>query len=290
MTNTFLNQLPLSIQEILRHLSPVLAGFKVAIIVVSYFGIGSIASWIIERWYPFTRWLWDSFLSYLQLPVLSTMEKDALTAVVFFLPIGTVALMTWILGRRESETFRTQTISAVLGLLFVYAICGNLIGFVIENVEIGTEPPPLLLSILAEYKYAFAFFVSVFVYVPFTLHFIIRHLSVSLRSRVDQALALSFLPINTTNSLQRVLRLVHNSAMVPASLLVLGPVFSPSLRLDTYIPFFAVIFVLISVIISVFHTPKKLMVAAGAALAFILTAYTFELVLLLLDWIESAPQ
>ena len=43
------------LKSVLKELSSILAGFKLALIVISYFGLGSVAKWVISHWYPFTR-------------------------------------------------------------------------------------------------------------------------------------------------------------------------------------------------------------------------------------------
>ena len=58
--------------------------------------------------------------------------------------------------------------------------------------------------------------------------------------------------------------------------------------LDSYLPLVAVVFVFVSVFLSIFYTPTKLMIAAGASLAFISTAYAYELLLVTKRFIEGA--
>ena len=46
---------------------------------------------------------------------------------------------------------------------------------------------------------------------------------------------------------------------------------------ESYLPLVAIVLVILSVVMSVLHAPKKLLVAAGASLAFIGAAYAYEI-------------
>ena len=69
---------------ILVELTPILAGFKLAVIVIGYFGFGSFAKWVISYWYPFTRLVWDTIMNTFSLLILPILVKVSLTALVFF--------------------------------------------------------------------------------------------------------------------------------------------------------------------------------------------------------------
>ncbi|WP_411351274.1 hypothetical protein PNH50_12885 [Leisingera aquaemixtae] len=100
-----------------------MAGFKLALIVISYFGLGSVAKWIISYWYPFTRWIWDYICDYLTFPHLPILIKDSLTALVFFLPLGVNAL--WQIRNGATEDFQKshRILGGVFGVLFLVIIC-----------------------------------------------------------------------------------------------------------------------------------------------------------------------
>ena len=52
-------------KNFLKEIGPIIAGFQLATYVVSFFGIGAFATWVLERWLPFTRWVWDTIISFL---------------------------------------------------------------------------------------------------------------------------------------------------------------------------------------------------------------------------------
>jgi len=116
--------------EVLRELSPILAGAKLATIILGYVGVGSFAKWVIEEWYPFTRWVWDQVTVFLDLPSLSQIEKDSLTVLVFFLPLGISAFLNKVRGNTEQNpTLKTRFISALFGIFCILIICFDLIDF-----------------------------------------------------------------------------------------------------------------------------------------------------------------
>lgn len=73
-------------------IGPVAAGFNVATYILSFLGAGALARWIIDHWFPFTRWVWENLFLIIELPNVTDSEKDALTTLVFFMPLGLWAL------------------------------------------------------------------------------------------------------------------------------------------------------------------------------------------------------
>ena len=110
---------------VLLELSPILAGFKLALIVIGWFGLGSVASWVIERWYPFTRWVWDQMTEFFLWPTLPIVVKDSLTALVFFLPLGIGAIFQ---ARHKDESrFRQRLLGTFFGCFFLVLICRDVL-------------------------------------------------------------------------------------------------------------------------------------------------------------------
>jgi len=107
---------------VVRELSPILAGFKLAAIVISYIGFGSVAKWFVEYWYPFTRKLWDWITASLSIPEFTVPVKDSLTALLFFLPLGLTAIYQCLYPpeRISSNTYRA--FAGILGILFFYLV------------------------------------------------------------------------------------------------------------------------------------------------------------------------
>ena len=335
--------------KIFRDFSAILAGFKLAIIVISYFGFGSLAKWVLEQWYPFTRWMWDNVFAYLNLPEITDIEKDALTAIFFFLPLGATAIIAPSNRIRDLDSPRIQLISAPLGLLFIYAICGNLITFVLSTVNVKDQ----LLSFAVDvFSNNYAFVLSVLAgyaissivlpignriiqreflrrkvlrrwlqnlsrfdlkAVSFLEHFTERILKL-LQQIVPKAVQrIVFKPAEraapwpvqrivpklderiASKPVQRIIpKLGRGIAIANRVLLILLVVVQITVALhittdtDSYLPLFAIGLVIVSVILSIFRTPRKLMMAAGASLAFISTAYAYEILILTKGFIEDA--
>ncbi|MEO1724426.1 MAG: hypothetical protein AAFR84_18755 [Pseudomonadota bacterium] len=119
-----------NLHQIVANFGSLGVGFKLAIIVSGYIGAGSFAKWVIDIWYPFTRRLWGDLAKFLSLPELYNYEKDALTALVFFVPFGVAAALAPSLQhQREQITFyrREQLLAFGLGTLFFYLVCRDLI-------------------------------------------------------------------------------------------------------------------------------------------------------------------
>lgn len=118
--------------DLFRSASQLLAGLKLTAAFMTFFGIGTLGQWLITTFYPFTRLLWGDFLSWLRLPDISNLEKDALTALLFFLPLGVSSVISVIFKRDEDaatddELIADRKTAIIFGLLFFIIICGGLI-------------------------------------------------------------------------------------------------------------------------------------------------------------------
>jgi len=75
---------------------PLFAGLQTFIEIVRLAGdglsIGQFASWLVVNWTTITREFWSKLLSYFPSVELIESEKDALTAIVFFLPLAISSL------------------------------------------------------------------------------------------------------------------------------------------------------------------------------------------------------
>jgi hypothetical protein len=99
---------------------------------LSYVGIGQLGKWLIEKFYPWTRLLWGDLLAWLKLPNISNLEKDALTALLFFMPLAISAMLSAVWAREGSDATHQQRRSDVLtamffGGVFFFLICGSLV-------------------------------------------------------------------------------------------------------------------------------------------------------------------
>lgn len=124
-------------KKLMQEFGPVLAGFQLATYLVGFFGIGAFASWVLNTWRPFTHWVWDNFFNWLHLPTLTNLEKDALTAVLFFLPMAGWALFSrYVLGKKGPFTKFTMAAAGIAAALFLYLVAGKLI---IETIIMSTQ-------------------------------------------------------------------------------------------------------------------------------------------------------
>lgn len=148
------------VKSVLVELSPILAGFKLAVIVIGYFGLGSVAKWVISYWYPFTRWVWDSVANLLYLPIFPVIVKDSLTALIFFLPLGGAALWRKVAGRTgEGDSHRV--LGAAFGSLFLIIICKDVLQTIAESLASPAQDLIVSLNRLDYFVTIFGMFVMV---------------------------------------------------------------------------------------------------------------------------------
>jgi hypothetical protein len=125
--------------DLFRSASQLLAGLKLTAAAMTFFGIGTVGQWLITTFYPFTRLMWRDFLYWLKLPDISNLEKDALTALLFFLPLGISSAISAMLRRDPADTgdgLRTDRTTAIIfGMVFFLVICGGLVTNLLRRAQ-----------------------------------------------------------------------------------------------------------------------------------------------------------
>ena len=101
---------------------PLFAGLQTFIEVVRLAGdglnIGQLASWLVSNWTMLTREFWDRILGYFPDIELIAAEKDALTAILFFLPLAISSLHVSISNKNDTTpSSKTNYYIKVVGLL-----------------------------------------------------------------------------------------------------------------------------------------------------------------------------
>jgi hypothetical protein len=268
------------IKSVLAELSPILAGFKLAVIVIGYFGFGSVAKWIISYWYPFTRWVWDEVAILLSFPEFPMIVKDSLTALVFFLPLGITALLQRIRGESNNTT-RDRFWGALFGFLFLFFICKDVIGSVANSVAISMQTVVdtdsneagglLMAAIMFSYLITgigfyklidrakkspidgSSFFSKIHYLHKKLTTFLTEHkrkfLTTNIFFVIFAFLSATFEFINRSGA--------NNAAAIVGAMLILA-------------------FIVSSLILAIVYVPKKLFITTGAAVAFVLAAFFFE--------------
>ena len=119
--------------------SILLAGIKISGAAMTWLSTGIVARWFVDKFYPFTRLLWGDLFSWLSLPQLSDIQKDALTALVFFLPLGISSVWAAISGRLEREYYETKDFKSdrLIGLLFGFTFFLVLCAGILSNLGFG---------------------------------------------------------------------------------------------------------------------------------------------------------
>lgn len=106
------------------------------------------------------------------------------------------------------------------------------------------------------------------------IHTIRQRVRLALEGRMDEFL-------------KYLLRL-YQILVVLAGLFSIGIAAFGLVRITSIIPIAAIVVVFVSVFLSVVRTPKKLMVASGASLAFIFSAFVYEVLQAAIRFIENA--
>jgi len=125
--------------NLFRSASQILAGAKVTAAFITFLGFGQISRWLSDVFYPFTRILWGDLFLWLNLPDISAIEKDALTALLFFVPLAVSSLLSKRISDESAELTerdrRTDWIIAILfAMLFFVLICGSLLVRLVDRV------------------------------------------------------------------------------------------------------------------------------------------------------------
>lgn len=283
------------VKSIFRELSPILAGFKLAVIVISYIGIGSVAKWILFYWYPFTRWVWAQATLSLGLPELPIPVKDSLTALIFFLPLGTIALANRIRPQPDSSSGIYRALSLLLGLAFLYFVCKDAFTEIMRSVAENSSQRQAhsRVDVIVRYLDSEVLGISLkdlLIAIPvglFTIFSVV--LLIPERWSIQKTTAIQKLRRASLNSgLRVILMIIFSLFQILYLFLSIGLLRYNNIFTTPVI--FSILILLVSllcIILAVSYAPKKLFISMGAAVAFIFAALLFEIFLLMLGFIES---
>lgn len=277
------------VRAVFRELSPILAGFKLALIVISYFGIGSVAKWVVSHWYPFTRWVWDRFCEVFTFPTLPVVLKDSLTALIFFVPLGTTAIIEFRRGGEESRSIH-RILGAFFGVLFLVIICKDAFSEIGEALRVAAVSSNFNDEFMLRIREA----LDVVNSIPRAIFF--AFLGVYLVSAGALAVFINRSSERRAWFERHVRKSFRYSAFGFASG-TLFPVFylffstaddgtrGVGLAVAASI---AIMFLILSILlVAVAFAPRRLFIATGACVAFVFTAVCFELVVALIHFIEK---
>ncbi len=136
---------------LINDISSLFAGTQLAFLIVSFLGLGGLANWIIEYWFPLTRLLWDKVFTFMNIPEITTQEKDSLTTIAFFVPMAISSFANWKANNISDRTpkregnqtplleneKRHKIYAAAVGAIFIYIVGQSVLqgmGVIILNV------------------------------------------------------------------------------------------------------------------------------------------------------------
>lgn len=279
-------------KSVAKELSPILAGFKLALIVVGYFGIGSVAKWVLTHWYPFTRWVWDKFCEYFTIPLFPIPLKDSLTALIFFIPLGSSALLSFLRNDDDEYNITHRFFGSFFGITFLFIICKDAltsIGNSISNIETSKE---IINKIKESIQTAYDIFnnipswtwfliIATYISVAFFMYFYFT------RSEKRRALFLVYSKKYTIYNLIFFLSILLLFSIYFIIISVMDP--SGGMEISLILSISIIIIILSIIIASIAFVPKKLFLTAGACIAFVIAALCFEISIAVISFIERAP-
>ncbi|WP_299879068.1 hypothetical protein [uncultured Cocleimonas sp.] len=245
------------LQRFFFFMGPMLASFHVATYIVSFFGVGAVAKWISEQWFPFTRWLWTELFiwaeQYISLPLFNDVEKDALTTALFFSPLGIYAMFF----KKDHPLDDKYKIAAIfIGLFFVIVVGIRLLSVVFGAI--------FSIDFLPLTGWGWLYLILSVTYILF--HLIMKGVT-----------SKSSIPLTSSD--------VFNTISIAAILYALVLITERVLNLGIVTSFcFIIVFVLSGS--AIYHTPYRLSWGLGSLFAFILSGFLFDGVLLLAEFIE----
>jgi hypothetical protein len=281
------------LKSVFRELSPILAGFKLGLIVISYFGIGSVAKWVISHWYPFTRWVWDLFCEYFTLPTFPDVVKDSLTALLFFIPLGVTSLIEFRKKSDDENSTKHRFFGAFFGFLFLAFICNEALSAIATAVSESsaiTSFDSVFLRFSESFLKGFNA-VPVWVHVAFLGAYLASSGALAFyinKSEVRRNRFTRIIRQSTKLSFQLLSAISFLLLLISVGLPMTGLLYGGEIAVLVSIAIMLITFAIL--LAAVAFAPRKLFVTAGACIAFVVAAMCFEFVVWLIDFIEKAPQ
>ncbi len=267
-----------SVKQFLDDFGPVLAGFQIAVSIVSFFGIGAFASWVIEHWFPFTRWVWTEIISYIDFPDISDPEKDALTAIAFFIPMAVSALLNRLNNHNsdspdKGKLLRVRIAALVIGVIFMYLVGSRVIFDMLEmasNFEVT--------SFYEVFRYSNM--VIVLLMIPYIIHFLYARL-ISKEHINDWERY-----YERSSKIRRISQVLMFTVLLVTA--AGGGIWLAAAGMG-WIRAFAPLFILLCLGTTVIFHPNRLLNTAGVVIAFVGASFGWELALAVVEIIESVP-
>lgn len=301
-------------RKLLDEIGPLLAGFQIAVSIVGFFGIGAVAKWILENWFPFTRWVWSELLTLVNLPDLSKAEKDALTTLAFFAPMAISSFISWRTRDRSepeqeptpeammasSKELRLRIYASLIGAAFMVIVGGSVIQDTItlftteaavEEVAEANEP---ILNVESFARLGLFFTIlGLIAAIAAALYFLTR-LNGKLRERTDRFfgwLGSNARPIKRVVShaaLSTAWGVISSLASLVSFATTFGGIVVAANELGpirTVSPLLVLVFLMATVLLN----PARLLKTAGVVIAFVVASLGWDFAIFVVQAVENAP-
>lgn len=301
-------------RKLLDEIGPLLAGFQIAVSIVGFFGIGAVAKWILENWFPFTRWVWSELLTLVNLPDLSNAEKDALTTLAFFAPMAISSFISWRTRDKaepeeaqspqgitdSSKELRLRIYASLIGAAFMVIVGGSVIQDTITlfttdaPADVVSEESEPLLDVEAFARLGLLVAVLGLIAAASALIYWLTRKNRRLREKTDrffQWLGLNAKPIKSVVSgaaMSTAASIITSlSSLVSFAAASSGIVFAASQLgpIRTISP----LLVLVSLLATVLLNPARLLKTAGVVIALVVASLGWDLAIFIVRAVENAP-
>ncbi|WP_127566895.1 hypothetical protein [Glycocaulis alkaliphilus] len=286
-------------KNILKELGPLFAGFQIAATLLGTLGIGAFANWVVNYWFPFTRWAWGGLFDWVNLPDITAAEKDALTTLMFFLPLAITSIFFKSKPADQisdpSPAFQ-RTIALGIGFVILYIMAGSVFSEAIAIIE-STEnensfrainkDDEFLVSIIIIILYSIPLLLRPKIFLPFYIPVVGRRVKYILYNN-----AYFRRYIRWTDRHARIIRQISFVYIFCFAVGVFIITFLPyalnAVNLGIFI-IVCVLAILASLLTTVRLDPTRLMKTAGVVLLIVMASILWDLWMVAVTFIETAP-
>ena len=291
-------------QPFLKEAGPIFAGFQIAVTLIGSIGIGAFASWITTYWFPFTRWAWGGLFDWINLPQVSAAEKDALTTLMFFLPMAATSFLFKNSNHQSEDVAELnpslqRAMAFGIGVIILYIMAGSVFSEAIIVLEATSESQ---LADLASSQYVrdyFPYISSILYSIPVILRPHVFTYQIKMIPLFGRTLYYTIVRnyyfrkyilwskrhTKTTRKISMIIILV----MVALVLFALGLPYAMNAVELGFIIIVSILLILLSLALTVLFDPDRLMKTAGVVIAIVLASILWDVGMIIVNFVETAP-
>jgi predicted membrane protein len=291
-------------QPFLKEAGPIFAGFQIAVTLIGSIGFGAFASWITTYWFPFTRWAWGGLFDWINFPQVSAAEKDALTTLMFFLPMAATSFL-FKNSNHQSEDIGElnpslqRAMAFGIGIIILYIMAGSVFSEAIIVLEATSESQ---LADLASSEYVrdyFPYIATILYSIPILLRPHVFVYQIKMIPLIGRSLYYIFIRdsfhrkyILWSKRHTKTTRTISITIIIVMMFLVLFALGLPYAMnaVDLGVIIIAsILLILLSLALTVLFDPDRLMKTAGVVIAIVLASVLWDVGMIIVNFVETAP-